>query len=67
MSEMMRCPKCGQISAGAMETSEHTPDSITRIRECVWCGFRFNTIEYVRKEDMDNGRNATIRNRSDKD
>lgn len=46
----MRCPKCHQTSSKVIDSrpSEET-DTIRRRRECLSCGYRFNTYERIEK------------------
>ena len=46
----MRCPKCHHTSSKVIDSrpSEET-DTIRRRRECLSCGYRFNTYERIEK------------------
>lgn len=39
----MNCPKCNK--ATKVIDSEKEIDSIERVRKCVWCGHKFDTVE----------------------
>ncbi len=39
----MKCPKCSGDTR--VRDSRPLPDSVSRRRECLVCGFRFSTVE----------------------
>ena len=46
----MRCPKCGNLDDKVLDSrAAHDGKAIRRRRECLACGKRFTTYEYVEK------------------
>lgn len=50
----MNCPKC-QSDQLIVIDSRPDPKSVKRRRECLACGFRFNTIETIDERKNKNG------------
>lgn len=47
----MKCPKCNSAKSKVNDSRDHC-DNIKRRRECLQCGFRFNTIETVEMKSV---------------
>ena len=45
--ERMKCPYCGSEEFKTLETRDSTENTTRRRKECVRCGKRFTTYEYV--------------------
>lgn len=43
----MRCPYCGSRNLRTLETRESAGNTLRRRKECLTCGKRFTTYEYV--------------------
>ncbi|MDR3021934.1 MAG: transcriptional regulator NrdR [Clostridiales bacterium] len=48
----MKCSYCGCLESKVTDSRETTHDSIRRRRECLACGKRFTTYEFVDKEQL---------------
>lgn len=45
----MKCPYCGSDELMVLETRDSKENTVRRRRECVTCGRRFTTYEYIEK------------------
>ncbi|MEM1552809.1 MAG: ATP cone domain-containing protein, partial [Candidatus Bathyarchaeia archaeon] len=43
----MKCPYCGSENIKTLETRDSPDNTIRRRKECVSCGKRFTTYEYI--------------------
>ncbi|MGQ9506554.1 MAG: transcriptional regulator NrdR [Candidatus Bathycorpusculaceae bacterium] len=43
----MKCPYCGSENIKTLETRDSPDDTVRRRKECIDCGKRFTTYEYV--------------------
>ena len=48
----MRCPYCNSENSKTLETRDSTENTTRRRRECVNCGKRFTTYEYVETVEL---------------
>ena len=48
----MRCPYCNSENSKTLETRDSTENTTRRRRECVSCGKRFTTYEYVETVEL---------------
>ena len=46
-SDAMKCPYCGSENLKTLETRDSPDNAVRRRKECVDCGKRFTTYEYV--------------------
>jgi transcriptional repressor NrdR len=56
----MLCPQCGSNQQRVIDGNRpsKTPEVTKRRRECISCGFRYNTIERVVEDGKGNDRSA---------
>jgi transcriptional repressor NrdR len=50
--EKMKCPYCGSEDSKTLETRDSPENTTRRRRECVNCGKRFTTYEYVETVEL---------------
>ena len=48
----MKCPYCGSDSVRTLETRDSQNDTIRRRKECLNCGKRFTTYEYIETVEL---------------
>jgi transcriptional repressor NrdR len=48
----MKCPYCGSENSKTLETRDSPENTTRRRRECVSCGKRFTTYEYVESVEL---------------
>jgi len=48
----MKCPYCGSENVRTLETRDSPEDAVRRRKECVDCGRRFTTYEYVETVEL---------------
>jgi len=48
----MRCPFCGSDKLRTLETRDSPNNALRRRRECIECGKRFTTYEYIQEIEL---------------
>ena len=48
----MKCPYCGSAELGTLETRDSPENTTRRRKECINCGKRFTTYEYVETVEL---------------
>ena len=48
----MKCPYCGSDGVGTLETRDSQNNTIRRRKECLNCGKRFTTYEYIEAVEL---------------
>jgi transcriptional repressor NrdR len=51
-SEKMKCPYCGSEESKTLETRDSQENTTRRRKECISCGKRFTTYEYVETVEL---------------
>jgi transcriptional repressor NrdR len=49
---IMRCPYCGSANSKTLETRDSPENTTRRRKECINCGKRFTTYEYVETVEL---------------